>query len=1407
MMGSNWMAPVRIAGRDAPFGLALLTAAIIYFALAELGLGFARLQESVSPFWPAAGFAVALLSLLGQRMAPAIFIGAGVVNLLLGGPATALPIALGNTLEAIAGAWMLQRFGRFDSDFFPLARTAGIVIAALAAALVSATTGVTTLMAAGMLGEVHPFSAAFTWWAGDSIGILLVTPVLLHLAAMPAPAQPAARLPILRALLLLLLAPLVTLPAFLGGADEAAALFLMLPVLVAAIRWSGGLTATAAMLATAFTWAYATGAGLGPFVNANANAGLLNMQIMLAAFAISGLMLAEMRQLESWIPQRVFLAGALVAAIAFTGVLFDQRNINQRHLVNVSQRIQSHIEDRIATYANALRGGASLYAAARAIDQMTWQRYVASLDLEQRFPGIRGLGVVLPTDKAAAAGFIQFMRASSWPDFTIKPIPGIAADDAAFPQHFLLSYFEPMRGSNAAIGLDLASEPGRRAAALLARDTGNPTISPPIRLIDETPGRPAFVLFMPMYREPTGTSTAETTRWYFYGWINAPFVADEFFSRILASESRELALRIYDGPGVDPARLIYESGEAARHPGTETRRSQLLILGRDFTIEWREATGFDQQHPLLPIALSASGVLFSGLLAALIATLMSQKDRAISFADRISADLALANERFELAVDCSQDVIWDHDIETDITWASPRLPAMFGYEAEEVGTDYWAFWARVMGQDEYAGFQQLYQELLAGTREAIDKVYQYRHRDGHQMYVQTRCQSVRDDAGKVMRVIGVDTDITLVMHLENRLRGAIGVMADGFGLFDADDRVILYNDRFIDDGTRKMIGDPTGCTFEEILRAFAYHDMPVTDPDFDRDAWIVWRLERHRNPPEDSFEVTWGDGRIMRVSERRTQDGGYIGIWTDVTETKRLGQRLHDAISAMTDGFALYDAEDRLIICNDSFATAEVRAHFNHQCEGRTYRELYHAYGLLNVGLAEGPELEAWLDARVAKHLAAPEEPYEVTTPKGTVLRVLERRTTEGGIVGTWTDITPLRRAEQRLQDAIDSINEGFLLLDADGRYAVFNQQLLDLYPRTAPFAQIGTSFADALRKGAEAGEYPHLDTPEAIDTFVAEWSARFRDPTPFQGAAPLAGGGWVLVSHHPTSDGGCVNVYTDITALKARETDLAEANVQLQRQAQALTVLADELRAANLVAHEANLTKSAFLANMSHELRTPLNGILGFADIIQSEIFGRITPPRYRDYAADIHRSGEHLLNLINDILDLSKIEAGKMSLRVEAIDATDIADQALRLVAPLAQERGVTLVPPALPPRFVAHADERQFRQILLNLLSNAVKFTPAGGRVTLAIANSGAAGCVLTVSDTGIGMTSAEIKLALERFGQAESSYAKSTPGTGLGLPLVEGLVKLHGGTLAIDSQKGHGTTVTVHLPWQENLARAG
>jgi PAS domain S-box-containing protein len=249
-----------------------------------------------------------------------------------------------------------------------------------------------------------------------------------------------------------------------------------------------------------------------------------------------------------------------------------------------------------------------------------------------------------------------------------------------------------------------------------------------------------------------------------------------------------------------------------------------------------------------------------------------------------------------------------------------------------------------------------------------------------------------------------------------------------------------------------------------------------------------------------------------------------------------------------------------------------------------------------------------------------------------------------------------------------------------------------------------------------------------------------------------------------------------------------------------------DELRRHMEAAELASRSKSEFLANMSHELRTPLNAILGFSEVIGSEMFGPVGHPRYRDYAKDIYGSGRLLLGIIDDLLDLSRLEYGKLDIRAESVEAAEIVEACTRLVDGKAREARVRVVAalPAVPVHF--EADALRLKQVLLNLLTNAVKYTPEGGRVTIGVSAQQNGEILFDVVDTGIGMTAHEVEIALQPFGQVENAMTRHQQGTGLGLPLAKGLVELHGGRLTIESTPKLGTRVAVTLPAAQHRTAA-
>jgi len=258
------------------------------------------------------------------------------------------------------------------------------------------------------------------------------------------------------------------------------------------------------------------------------------------------------------------------------------------------------------------------------------------------------------------------------------------------------------------------------------------------------------------------------------------------------------------------------------------------------------------------------------------------------------------------------------------------------------------------------------------------------------------------------------------------------------------------------------------------------------------------------------------------------------------------------------------------------------------------------------------------------------------------------------------------------------------------------------------------------------------------------------------------------------------------------------ELELRVEERTQDLARLAGDLQIALGQAEAANRAKSEFLANMSHELRTPLNAIIGFSEVMKDETFGPVGSDRYRTYAEDIHDSGRHLLSLINDILDLSKVESGSDELHEEDIEILEVTETALKMVRQRAAKRGLELeleLPDGLP---LLRADKRKMMQILANLLTNAIKFTDPGGKVTLRGWCKMDSGFVFQIADTGIGIAPEDILKALAQFGQIDSDLNRKFEGTGLGLPLTKALVELHGGYLDLQSQVGVGTTVTVRFP---------
>jgi len=379
----------------------------------------------------------------------------------------------------------------------------------------------------------------------------------------------------------------------------------------------------------------------------------------------------------------------------------------------------------------------------------------------------------------------------------------------------------------------------------------------------------------------------------------------------------------------------------------------------------------------------------------------------------------------------------------------------------------------------------------------------------------------------------------------------------------------------------------------------------------------------------------------------------------------------------------------------------------------------------------------------------------------------------------------PFRRrrcAEARLlQSTLENIGEGLSVFDSGGRLIAWNSRFCELL-ELPPDLPVGAPLRDILMLQAARGDFGR-DDPSAEVAKRLEWF--YRDvPTTKERTTP--GGRILQISRRAMPDGAIVSVYSDVTDLKASERKLIQARSQ---------------------AEMANHAKSEFLANMSHELRTPLNAIIGFSEIIAHELFGPLDNEKYLDYMKDIHQSSLHLLSIINAVLDMSKIEAGKLELSKEPMNLRHLIGEVIRMMREQAESRGIELVTKLSDGGVEIWADELAMKKIFLNLLSNAIKFSRDGGEVCIRVVSDEPALAIVEFEDHGIGMNEEELERALQPFGQAKPSTTRNYGGTGLGLPITKGLIEAHGGKLAIESRAGQGTTARIALPTERKPLMAG
>ncbi len=484
-------------------------------------------------------------------------------------------------------------------------------------------------------------------------------------------------------------------------------------------------------------------------------------------------------------------------------------------------------------------------------------------------------------------------------------------------------------------------------------------------------------------------------------------------------------------------------------------------------------------------------------------------------------------------------------------------------------------------------------------------------------------------------------------------------------------------------------------------------------------------------------------------------------------------RRLWDAVDTIRDGFAVFDGAMRLITANRAWM-----APFEGQpvAPGIPYADMLELIATSRV-IDLGDETAEDFVTRMRTRLEGdPIEPVTLKFHDGTWVKLQDRRARDGDLVCLALDITD----QMRIWAAIEAIPDGFVLYDREERLLTCNQRYRDTYPASAPAMQPGTKFEDILRYGLAHSQ--HADAVGREEEWIEERMKRHREGTGTS-EQQLSDGRWIRAHDHPTPDGGRVGLRVDITQLKEHE---------------------GQLEAARKAAEAANRAKSAFLANMSHEIRTPMNGVVGMAELLCDTTLS----DEQRLFAETIRSSGEALLVIINDILDYSKIEAERLTLRPEPFDLERTIHEVTMLLQPRAREKGLDLMidfDMFLPTRFVG--DPGRLRQVLTNLIGNAVKFTERGHVLTRVVGvdeDDGRQTLHITVEDTGIGIATEYLDHIFGEFNQVEDERNRKFEGTGLGLAITRRLIEHMGGAVWVDSTLGEGSSFgfRVTLPVAED-----
>ncbi len=744
----------------------LIAFAVLYIFAAHTGLLLATIHQKVSPVWPATGISFAILFLAGIEYWPAIVLGAFTANHFNApGILPVLPalfITGGNTLQAVVGTKLLQYFSKNPNIAGSHTRTIGIVLASLIGACIASIIGTSTLSFFHQISWAQFTGVWFTWFTGDCLGGVTVLPLLLAFSKKYS-TDYQRKNPHWYSILFLLAVGIFLSWLLFIRPEGSPFLFFIFPYLFWCASVGGERGASIATVLISIFGVCSVQFGFGVFNHGSLNNNLINLQLFLASVGVSSLMMTDLKRNTTLRhPAVVLLFSWLFAGLFFFGFYIRSLNESDKHFSEVVDAVEPLLQARISLYYSALQSGTGLFAASDNVKRSEWKEFLDHSKFEENLPGNIGLGVIFRVKKSDLSTFVKRVQKDDASDFTYHLLDNLTSAEImkaqARKEAFLVTFIEPMIKNKRKIGLDLASEDKRRMAAELARDTGEPTITPTLNLIDDLSPNPAFLIYYPFYTKGSIPRTVQERRKRLIGWTYAPLYAKPFLDSIFSLQTfKGVSYSVSEND--EQRSLISSSDDFLQLPDTHSQKKYLKLGNRSFQFYFKRSKDFYSNQDTFSSWAGAAASIISLLIGTFIVSLQTVKRNAQELAEKRTEALRASEELWKFALEGAGDSVWDWNIPNNDVKFTKKFEAMLGYDEHELKNDFHVWKAHIHPDD----YQRVFNDLNYYLKTKNNFVSEHRLlcKNGHYKWVLSRGMVVKyDEQDRPVRMVGTISDIT-----------------------------------------------------------------------------------------------------------------------------------------------------------------------------------------------------------------------------------------------------------------------------------------------------------------------------------------------------------------------------------------------------------------------------------------------------------------------------------------------------------------------------------------------------------------------------------------------------------------------------------------------------------------------